>query len=231
MSNRFDEFVRRLKDKRRLLAAGVGTLDDEQSVVAAYARWAPIYDPIFGFATGIGRKSVVSTLNALPAGRVLEVGVGTGISLPLYKRRHRIVGIDLSPDMLVRAEKRVSRLGLSNVERLHEMDAANLSFEGASFDIAVAMFVMTVVPDHARVLAEMVRVVRPGGRVVLVNHFSVDTGPRAAIERSLAKYSGVLGWRPEFRIEEVLCRSDLTLLKRRNLPPAGIFTLLEFKRL
>jgi phosphatidylethanolamine/phosphatidyl-N-methylethanolamine N-methyltransferase len=229
LSNRFDEFLRRLKS-RKLQAPGVGTLDDEL-VVAAYARWAPIYDPIFGFATGIGRKAAVSTLNQLPAGRVLEVGVGTGISLPLYKRRHRIVGIDLSPDMLERAEKRVVRRGLDNVEALHEMDAAELSFADCSFDVAVAMFVMTVVPEPRRVLAEMARVVRPGGHVVLVNHFSVDKGPRAMIERSLARYSGALGWHPEFRIEEVLHRSDLKLLKRRDLPPADIFTLLEFKRL
>lgn len=232
MSNRFDEFARRLKGKRGLLAAGVGTLDDERSVVAAYARWAPVYDPIFGVATGIGRKAAITTLNDLPAGRVLEVGVGTGISLPLYKPRHRIVGIDLSPDMLVRARKRVRRRRLANVESLHEMDAAELSFDDMSFDIAVAMFVMTVVPDAPRVLAEMVRTVRPGGHIVLVNHFAVDKGPRAAIERTLSRYSGALGWRPEFRIEEVLSSTDdLRLIRRRDLPPAGIFTLLVFNRL
>jgi phosphatidylethanolamine/phosphatidyl-N-methylethanolamine N-methyltransferase len=231
LSNRFDEFVRRIKAKKSLVAPGVGTLDDERSVVAAYARWAPIYDPIFGAVTGIGRKAAVSTLNELRNGRILEVGVGTGISLPAYKGGHRLVGIDLSPDMLVRAEKRVARRGLDNVEALHEMDAANLRFRDASFDSAVAMFVMTVVPNPARVLAEIVRVVRPGGHVVLVNHFSAEKGPRAAIERSLTRYSGALGWRPEFAIEEVLGRPDLELFKRRDLPPAGIFTLLVFKRL
>lgn len=210
---------------------GASTLGSEKSVVDAYARWAPIYDPVFGFATGIGRKTAVSTLNDLPSGRLLEVGVGTGISLPLYKSDHRVVGIDLSPDMLERAEKRVARRGLTNVEALHEMDAAELSFADVSFDMAVAMFVMTVVPEPQRVLAEIVRVVRPGGYVLLVNHFSVDKGPRAAIERSLSRYSGALGWHPEFRIDEVLHRNDLKLLRRRNLPPAGIFTLLVFKRL
>ena len=104
-------------------------------------------------------------------------------------------------------------------------------FRDASFDSAVAMFVMTVVPNPARVLAEIVRVVRPGGHVILVNHFSAEKGPRAAIERSLTRYSGTLGWRPEFAIEEVLGRPDLELFKRRDLPPAGIFTLLVFKRL
>jgi len=231
VSNWFDEFVRRVKGKKSLVAPGVGTLDDERTVVAAYARWAPIYDPIFGAVTGIGRKAAVTTLNELPDGRILEVGVGTGISLPQYKSGHRLVGIDLSPDMLVRAEKRIARRGLGNVEGLHEMDAANLRFREASFDSAVAMFVMTVVPNPARVLAEIVRVVRPGGHVILVNHFSAEKGPRAAIERSLSRYSGALGWRPEFPIEEVLGRPDLTLVRQRNLAPAGIFTLLVFRRL
>lgn len=231
MSNRLDEFAQRLKNRGQRLATDMRTLDDERSVVAAYARWAPIYDPIFGVATGIGRKAAISTLNHLRAGRVLEVGVGTGISLPLYKRRHRIVGIDLSPNMLERARKRVDRRRLVNVEALHEMDAADLDFDSESFDVAVAMFVMTVVPDAPKVLAEMVRVVRPGGHVVLVNHFSVDKGPRAAIERSLSRYSGALGWRPEFRIEEVMSRPELKLVTRRDLPPADIFTLLDFERL
>jgi len=230
MAARFDEGAAGVKGKKDLVAAGIGSIDDEQAVVAAYARWAPVYDPIFGVATGIGRKAAVSALNDLPDGRILEVGVGTGISLPLYKRGHKLVGIDLSPDMLVRARKRVARRALANVEAIHEMDAANLSFADASYDVAVAMFVMTVVPDPAAVLAEIVRVVRPGGHVVIVNHFSVEKGPRAAVERSLARYSDKLGWHPEFRIEEVLGRSDLKLLKRRDLPPAGIFTLLNFER-
>jgi phosphatidylethanolamine/phosphatidyl-N-methylethanolamine N-methyltransferase len=133
--------------------------------------------------------------------------------------------------MLSRAERRVARRRLANIESLHEMDAACLAFGRASFDAAVAMFVMTVVPDPDKVLSEMVRVVRPGGHVVLANHFSADKGPRAAIERSLTKYSGVLGWRPEFRIESVLGHPELKLIKQRELPPADLFTLLVFKRL
>lgn len=231
MSNRFDAFLRQMKERTRAVGASVATLDDERSVVAAYARWAPVYDPIFGAATAIGRKATVKTLNALPAGRILEVGVGTGISLPLYKRNHQLVGIDISPDMLVRAEKRVARRRLSHVEAIRQMDAANLEFADASFDAAVAMFVMTVVPDPDRVLAEIVRVVRPGGQVMLVNHFSADKGPRAAIERSLTRYSGALGWNPEFPIDRVLGRSDLKLVRQRELPPADLFTLLVFDRL
>jgi phosphatidylethanolamine/phosphatidyl-N-methylethanolamine N-methyltransferase len=231
LSNRFDEFLRRVTDKRGVAADGVETLDDEDGVMAAYARWAPVYDPIFGIATGIARKSAVKALNQLPAGRILEVGVGTGISLPLYKPSHRIVGIDLSPEMLSRAEKRVARRRLQTVEALHEMDASNLAFPEGSFDAACAMFVMTVVPDPDKVLDEIARVVRPGGQVLLINHFSAEKGPRAAIEKSLTKYSRTLGWRPEFSIDTVLGHSNLRLTSRRELPPADLFTLLLFDRL
>jgi len=204
---------------------------NDAAVVAAYARWAPIYDPIFGVITGRAIRATLREVNALYPGRIIEVGVGTGLALPHYKANHRIVGIDLSPAMLERAEKRVAAKKLRNVEALAGMDAANLGFQDGSFDAAVAMFVMTVVPDPALVLSEMVRVVRPGGRVVIVNHFSVDRGPRAAIERWLSRYSASLGWHPEFAKAQLLGRSDLKLLIERSLSPFGLYTLLVFERL
>jgi phosphatidylethanolamine/phosphatidyl-N-methylethanolamine N-methyltransferase len=203
---------------------------DEQAVVAAYARWAPIYDPIFGVITARAIRATMKTLNTLPPSRVLEVGVGTGIALPFYNPQHRIVGIDLSPDMLKLAEKRVAAKKLTNVEAIREMDAANLAFPDASFDVAVAMFVMSVVPDPARVLDEMRRVVRPGGTIVTVNHFKAETGLRAGIERRLARYGSRLGWHPEFQIGNVLGHSGLKLTERRSLPPIGLYTLLVFDR-
>lgn len=204
---------------------------DDKAIVAAYARWAPVYDSIFGVITGRAIAATMRLVNDLPAGEVLEVGVGTGLSLPRYKRDHRITGIDLSPDMLARAEKRVEEKRLGNVAALAEMDAGDLRFPDAHFDIAVAMFVMTVVPDPQKVLAEMVRVVRPGGRVVVVNHFSIERGPRAAVERWLSRYAKKLGWHPEFDRSIMLGRSDLRLVSERSLFPIGIYTLLEFERL
>jgi phosphatidylethanolamine/phosphatidyl-N-methylethanolamine N-methyltransferase len=203
---------------------------DERAVVAAYARWAPIYDPIFGVITGRAIRATMKTLNALPPGRILEVGVGTGIALPLYKSGHRITGIDLSPDMLRIARKRVAEKRLANVETIREMDAANLAFADSSFDVAVAMFVMSVVPDPRRVLDEMHRVVRSGGRIVTVNHFKADRGLRAGIERWLARHGSKLGWHPEFDIDTVLGHPGLELVERRTLPPIGIYTLLVFAR-
>lgn len=200
-------------------------------MVAAYARWAPIYDGLFGSITGPAIRATMRTVNALPPGRVLEVGVGTGIALPLYAREQRIVGIDLSPDMLARARCRVSEKSLGNVEKLLEMDACALSFDDAAFDTAVAMFVMTVVPDPRAALAEMVRVVRPGGRIVVVNHFSVSSGPRALVERWLSRFSASLGWHPEFDKRQVSGDARLRLLSETRLPPFGLYTLLVFERL
>jgi phosphatidylethanolamine/phosphatidyl-N-methylethanolamine N-methyltransferase len=203
---------------------------DEQAVVAAYARWAPIYDAIFGLITGRAIRATMKTLNALPAGRVLEVGVGTGIALPHYKREHRVTGIDLSPNMLRIAEKRIADKRLTNVEAIREMDAAHLAFGDGAFDVAVAMFVMSVVPDPGRVLDEMHRVVRPGGRIVTVNHFKAERGLRAGVERWLAKYGSKLGWHPEFAIGAVLGHPGMRLTEQRTLPPIGLYTLLVFER-
>jgi phosphatidylethanolamine/phosphatidyl-N-methylethanolamine N-methyltransferase len=203
---------------------------DDAAVVAAYARWAPVYDPIFGVITNRAIRAAISELNALAAGRVLEVGVGTGIALPLYKAEHRITGIDLSPDMLRRAERRVAGGRLANVEALVEMDAGALAFADGSFDIAAAMFVMSVVPDPQRVLSELIRVVRPGGRIVIVNHFSAEGGVRAAAERWLARYSASLGWHPEFAIDTMLGRPEMKLIAKRRLAPFGLYTLIVFER-
>jgi len=210
--------------------AALATIDDHH-VVAAYARWAPIYDWSFGAFTSAACRAAVAEMNRLPPGRILELGVGTGISLPLYDSKHRIVGIDLSRDMLDRARKRVAEDQLSHVEALEVMDAGALTFPDQSFDASMAMFVITVVPDPARVLSEMIRVVRPGGRVVLVSHFSVDAGPRAFVEKHLSRFSSRLGWRPNFPIEPVLGRPELRLIERRAVKSFGLFTMLVFERM
>ncbi len=203
---------------------------DDAHIVAAYARWAPVYDPVFGVITNSAINKTVAVLNTLPPGRILEIGVGTGLALPRYKRDHRITGIDLSTDMLERARKRVAGQALANIEKLVEMDATHLDFADASFDAAVAMFLITVVPDPAAVLAEAARVVKPGGRIVLANHFSAEHGPRAAFERWLSRFSASLGWNPEFPLERVLGDAHMRLIEKRRLQPLGIYTLLVFER-
>ncbi len=204
---------------------------DGEHIIRAYARWAPIYDKLFGIFNIGACRAAAEVVNRLPPGRVLEVGVGTGIALPLYDKRHRLVGIDLSPDMLARAERRVRRRGLANVEGLHEMDASNLAFPEASFDAATGMFVITVVPETDRVLAEIARVVKPGGRVIFVSHFWARTGMVAAIESWLSRFSSSLGWNPGFTVDRVLGCPALRLIERRSVAPLGFHTLLVFERI
>ncbi|MBI4723829.1 MAG: class I SAM-dependent methyltransferase, partial [Rhodomicrobium sp.] len=157
---------------------------DENAVRAAYKAWAPIYDYSFGVVAGPGRRLAVSMLNKLD-GRILEIGVGTGLSLPRYKPGLDVTGIDLSPHMLAKAAGRIQQLGLERMS-LAVMDAGKLAFDDESFDAAAVMYVMTVVPDPRAVMAEMRRVLRPGGTVICVNHFSRERGLRSAVEHGLA---------------------------------------------
>jgi phosphatidylethanolamine/phosphatidyl-N-methylethanolamine N-methyltransferase len=203
---------------------------DEAAVRSAYRRWAPVYDNTFGLVAAEGRKHAVEIINTR-SGRVLEVGVGTGLSLPTYKRDLEIVGIDLSPEMLQKARERVTAEGLTNVAGLHEMDAGDLKFPDASFDVVVAMYVMTVVPEPEKVMRELARVCRPGGEVLIVNHFSTEEGMRGWVERRMAPFADKLGWRPVFDVERVMVCGDLELIERRGLRPLGLFTMMRFRKL
>lgn len=216
--------IRIMRARGRVVAIG---RMDEDVVKTAYRRWAPVYDQTFGRVSTMGRKSVVRHINTR-RGQVLEVGVGTGLSLPDYSRNLQIVGIDLSPEMLDKARERVGKEELTNVDGLHEMDASDLAFADNSFDTVVAMYVMTVVPDPERVMRELSRVTKPGGEVILVNHFSQEEGVRGWIERQMAPFAGMLGWRPVFDVSRVLVCDDLELIERRHLRPLGIFTMMRF---
>src|SRR5436190_10805141 len=202
---------------------------DNKDVVRAYRRWAPIYDLTFGKLVEVGIKHATTSVNRYD-GRVLEVGVGTGLSLPYYKASLKVTGIDLSAEMLAKARERVERSRLSNIEQLREMDATRLAFADQSFDVAAAMYVMTVVPDPAAVMHELARVTKIGGQVVIVNHFSVEGGLRGMIEKNLARFSDVLGWRPEFPIRALMVSDRLKLEELRPLRPMGLFTLLRLRR-
>ncbi|HKB21963.1 MAG TPA: class I SAM-dependent methyltransferase [Methyloceanibacter sp.] len=200
---------------------------DTASVRDAYRRWAPIYDLTFGKIAEAGRKHAVQIINRR-RGRVLEVGVGTGLSLPRYGSHLTITGIDLSPEMLAKAGAKVERHDLDNVAGLHEMDAGALAFPDESFDTVVAMYVMTVVPEPERVMRELERVCATGGEVILVNHFSEDAGVRGFVERRLAPFADLIGWHPVFDLDQVLVCEDLRLAERRSLRPFGLFTMLRF---
>ena len=149
------------------------------------------------------------------------------MALPHYNRDKRITGIDLSKDMLRKARTRTREDGLSNVQALHEMDAEATSFDDNSFDIAVGMFVASVVPNPRRLLAEMRRVVRPGGDILLINHFAAAKGPRWWLERAMAPASRALGWHPDFAMDAIFSPDDLERIKTESVPPLGIFTLVR----
>ena len=197
-------------------------------VQRAYRRWAPFYDQTFGKIVDAGVQQTAARANAI-GGKLLEIGVGTGLALPLYSSDINVTGIDLSPDMLARAQERVRSAGLKNVEGLHVMDATSMTFADQSFDIAVAMYVMTVVPQPAAVMHEMARVVKPGGTVLVAGHFSTQ-GLTGMIEKGLAKQAKRLGWRPEFPVDTILVSEKLRLVSLKPIKPLGFFTLLEFVR-
>ena len=160
---------------------------------------------------------------------MLEVGVGTGLALPHYQASKRITGVDLSGAMLARARQRVAQAGLAHVEALLEMDAEATEFEDGAFDIAVAMFVASVVPNPRRLLAELKRVVRPGGHILFVNHFLALGGPRLAVERAMARASHSLGLHPDFAMDSQLPQPDLQAARVEPVPPFGLFTLVTLQ--
>jgi len=203
---------------------------------AAYDRWAPFYDLIFDLPFHPGRLAAARAAAeaAGPDGGVLVVGVGTGLELGLLPKNLRVTGIDLSAAMLRIARERVARHALGQVKALQVMDAGALDFPDRQFDVALAPYVLSVVPSPARVLDEMWRVVRPGGQLIVMNHFAAARGPRAAAESAMQRYADWLGWHPQFPYSAVgdwiAGRRDVELIERRELPPFRLFTLLRIRR-
>ena len=215
----------------------MGAALDRDTIEKAYDRWAPVYDVVFGRVFEQGRQASIAAAEAHvgpDGGRILEVGLGTGISLLSYRRVNRIVGIDISAGMLRRALNRVVEHRLTNVEALSVMDAKHLALPDASFDVVVAQYVITAVPDPETTLDEFVRVLRPGGEIILVNHLGAETGFRRAFEQGFSPIARRLGWSPEFpwaRLTRWAERDGVRLIERRPMPPLGHFSLIRFERL
>jgi phosphatidylethanolamine/phosphatidyl-N-methylethanolamine N-methyltransferase len=178
-----------------------------------------------------GRKSSIAAAERI-GGRILEVGVGTGISLPDYSRSNTLVGIDISEPMLLKAKERVAQFNLTNVESLSVMDVNHLGFPDESFDVVVAQYVITAVPDPETALAEFARVLKPGGEIILVNHISAESGLRRAFELGFAPIARRLGWRPEFewaRLQRwVEAHPGMRVIERTPMPPLGHFSMIRF---
>jgi phosphatidylethanolamine/phosphatidyl-N-methylethanolamine N-methyltransferase len=208
---------------------------DQALVLSAYARWAPIYDFVFARLFGFGaifdrgRSLAIAHINTRQ-GTVLEVGVGTGIALSRYQPHLAITGIDLSPDMLAVARRRVMREHMSHVRDLIEMDAAALTFESESFDTVAVMYTITVVPRPELVLDEVARVLKPGGEAVIVSHFAANHGWRGGLERLLVPLTRRLGWRSDFPLAGILNHPDLALVETSRLAPFGVFSIVRLRK-
>jgi len=198
---------------------------DIEAVRSSYSRWAPVYDGTFGAITAMGRRRAVDYINSRP-GSVLEVGVGTGLSLDRYGAGMQVTGIDFSREMLDKAVDKVRRLELAQVRALRQMDARALDFPDDHFDTVTAMHVLSVVPEPEKVMSEIARVCKPGGKVVITNHFAQEKGVFAALERVFAPLANTIGWHSDFRIETVLQEDALVVEQRRSLPPLGMMTFL-----
>jgi phosphatidylethanolamine/phosphatidyl-N-methylethanolamine N-methyltransferase len=217
---------------RRQAAAAVIELDTDL-VAKAYGRWAPVYDLVFGPVFDRGRKAAIEAAERI-GGRILEVGVGTGISLPDYSRANRIFGVDISEGMLKKARERVAELGLTQVEGLAVMDAHRLDFPDNSFDVVVAQYVISAVHDPEATLDEFIRVLRPGGEIIILSRISAEDGLRHKIEHWVAPVARRLGWRTEFPWERYAqwakTAKNVELVEKRPVPPLGHFSLIRFAK-
>src|SRR5689334_7513549 len=206
---------------------------DRHVMEEAYARWAPIYDALCGPVFVNGRRAAAQAAREV-GGRILEIGVGTGLSFDDYDETTEITGIDISEPMIARAHERVKSGRYPFVKELRVMDAHALAFADASYDCVVGQFVITLVEDPERVLSECARVLRPGGQIVLVSHLYSERGLAAAVERLLAQKARRVGLRPEFPFQRLADwaqeHGGAELIERRKLKPFGVYTLVRFKR-
>jgi phosphatidylethanolamine/phosphatidyl-N-methylethanolamine N-methyltransferase len=193
---------------------------DLQDTIRTYRLFSGSYDFVFGPVFHPGRKAAVRIVNDRPGQRILEVGVGTGLSLPYFRPNSRVTGIDISAEMLEKAKHRVERQKLDHVEGLHVMDAEHLEFPDNSFDAVLALYVASVVPSPARFAAEMRRVCIPGGSIVLVNHFTSENLLLRFIEKRLAHLARHIGFHADFPLEAFRRDSGLSI---REVRPSNLF--------
>ena len=193
---------------------------DLHDTIRTYRLFSGSYDIVFGPVFHPGRKEAVRIANDRPGQHILEVGVGTGLSLPHFRADSRVTGIDVSEEMLAKARRRAERRRLSHIEGLHLMDAEHLEFPDNSFDAVLALYVASVVPNPARFAAEMRRVCIPGGTIVVVNHFTSENPPARFIEKRLAGLARHIGFHADFPFDTFRLDSQLSI---REVRPSNLF--------
>jgi phosphatidylethanolamine/phosphatidyl-N-methylethanolamine N-methyltransferase len=191
-----------------------------RDTIRTYRLFSGSYDIVFGPVFHPGRKEAVRIANDRPGQRILEVGVGTGLSLPYFRPHSHVTGIDVSAEMLAKARRRVEREHLAQVDGLYVMDAEHMEFADNSFDAVLALYVASVVPNPARFAAEMRRVCIPGGTIVLVNHFTSDNWALRFMEKRLAHLARHIGFHADFPLDAFLRESGLAV---REIRPSNLF--------
>jgi phosphatidylethanolamine/phosphatidyl-N-methylethanolamine N-methyltransferase len=182
---------------------------DYETINRAYAVLSPVYDFLFDKIFYPGRVAAIDLLEIQPGNRVLEVGVGTGLNLPLYSRDCNVTGIDISKEMLRKAEERVLTLGMANT-KLMVMDGSRLAFPDDSFDRVIATYVISAVPDPVKTLLEMRRVCKPSGHLVILNHFKSENLVIGMFEKLLAPVCTKIGFNTELKLMPLLERVALS---------------------
>ena len=199
---------------------------DSKKIERVYSSYARIYNRIFGTIFQRSREAAIRDLGVQAGERVLEIGVGTGLCLPLYPRHCHVTGIDLSDGMLDKARQLVRERRLDNV-RLMRMDAGALEFPDGSFDTVVAAYVVTAVPDHRQVMSEAIRVCRPGGRIMLLNHFTNDKKLIAAFEKAISPLCKHIGFRTDLSVADVLDGWPIIMQRHKRVSPLQMWHFVE----
>jgi phosphatidylethanolamine/phosphatidyl-N-methylethanolamine N-methyltransferase len=196
-----------------------GTAVENDFVERVYHKLAKVYDVVYGPTLHPGRLAAIERMGIKPGDRILEVGVGTGINTSLYPRNCHVIGVDLSSPMLDKARERVAREGLGHV-RLIEMDAANLMFADDSFDIVYAPYLISVVPDPVQVAREMRRVCRPGGKIIILNHFRSVNPVLSRLERAISPLTVHIGFKSDLDLPAFLAQANLQpiAIQKVNFP-------------
>lgn len=190
-----------------------------------YSEFAPLYDRVFGKIFYSRLERVIEDSHIPRGAKVLEVGAGTGTSFPAYPTHCQVTGIDLAPDMLTRARQKIAENGWTHI-KVWEMNALALNFPDNSFDFVMAFHVVTVVPDPVAMINEAQRVCKPGGKIVIVNHFTSDVPVLGSVTRSLDPLTRWLGWRTDLKLKAFIETTNLTVERIYKISKASLYTVL-----
>ena len=223
LPTKFQQLKSRREQSRRVVRTVNPTQAHESRI---YSDYASLYDKTFGKIFYNRIKHVIESLHIPPGAEVLELGVGTGTSFPAYPTNCKVMGIDLAKDMLAQARAKISKNSWSHLQVM-EMDALNLTFADNSFDYVTVFHTVTVVPDPVQMLAEAQRVCKPGGKIVIVNHFTTDLPIIGSLTEALDPLTRRLGWRTKLKLEPFLQATDLTVEEIYKLSKASLYTVIR----